>query len=83
MEETALKYFHKHPLQRLTPIDIAPRVFAEVPTRTVEAVKTGSFPDYLNARGLLKDQSASLKSFFTTLSETTPFISCSKVSASL
>ena len=61
---------------------MAVSVFAEVPPDSCEAVKSGSFPDSVNAQALLKDRSATLKRFFTTLSKTAPCISCSEVPAS-
>ena len=57
-------------------------VFAEVLPYSREVVKSGSFPDSVNAQALLKDRSATLQRFCTTSSKTAPCISCSEVSAS-
>ena len=53
----------------------------KVSSNTVGAVNTGWFPDFVDARSLLKDQSARLRSFFT-LSKTTSCISFFEVLAS-
>ena len=74
--EVALKYFYD-PLQSLTLIDVAPSVFAEVHPDTIGTIKTGLFPDSIEARGFLEDYSASRRSFLTTFSKTTLCISCS------
>ena len=50
-----------------TVVNIALCVNAQVLQYTVEAVKTGSFPDSLHARSLLKDQRTNFRNIFTTL----------------
>ena len=60
----ALTYFYDHVLHWLTCINFGPRIFAQVPPHTIGAVKAGSFPDCVYARGLLKYQSTGLRSLF-------------------
>ena len=61
--KVARKYFYKHAPLWLTPVNVALSVFAEVPPYSLEAVKTGLFPESADAPGLLKDRRATLKSF--------------------
>ena len=50
LADIALKYFREHALQWMTPTNVAVSVFAEWPPYPVEAVKTGRFPDYVDAQ---------------------------------
>ena len=62
--EVTSKYFQENAMQWLTPMNVALIAFAKVPLFTVEAVKTGSFPDSVGGRDLLKAQKERHRSFF-------------------
>ena len=58
LAEVALKYFNDHAQQWVTPINAALSVYAKVPPYRVEAVQTGHFPDFVDARKLLQERRA-------------------------
>ena len=62
--EVALKYFYKHAHMWLSPENVALSVFAEVPPYSCEAVKSGSFPDSVNARSRTERLQSNSKDFF-------------------
>ena len=53
LAEVALKYFYDHAQQWVISIHAALSVCAKVPPHCVQAVLTGHFPDYVDARKLL------------------------------
>ena len=79
LAEVALKYFYEHALQWMTPINVALDMFSEVPPYSFEAVKTGHYPDSVDARKLLQERKATLRDFFSAESTTAPCILCSEV----
>ena len=79
LADIALKYYHEHAIQWLTPINIALSAFAEVPPYSLEAIRTGHFPQSVDSRKLLQDRKAGLKSFFTAESKNAPCVMCTEV----
>ena len=81
LADIALQYFCEHALQWMTPTNVALSVFSEWLLYSIEAVKTGRFPDYVDAPKLLQNSKAGLKSFFTTESINAPCIACPELPA--
>ena len=79
LAEVALKYFYDHAQQWVTPIHAALSVYVKVPPHCVQAVLTGHFPDYVDARKVLQERRASLKDIFTLGSKAAACILCSEV----
>ena len=68
-------------MQWLTSINVVLSVFAEVPPYSVQAVTTGLFPLFVDAKSLLQYRKANLKFFFSAESKTAPCIMCPEISA--
>ena len=74
LAEVAVKYFYEFAVQWLSPINIALKVFADVPSYSDEAVTTGSFSQSVDISMLKRDRKTNLKSFFTNETKNAPCI---------